>query len=576
MLQSVRISPGDEGKPIQIVRICSKQVLVDEDNFAILKKNISLIDPNMPVAIIAVMGAYRTGKSFFLDLLLRYLKNFASSAQSADWIKCGGKLIEEGKSDDKHGFNWRGGMEKCTEGCWIWSQPFILNFGDKDIALILMDTQGAWDSKMTKTESSTIFGLTAALSSYLVYNVSMQIQEDKVENLHYFLECASASLRTIGQTSNDKPFQRLDFLVRDWNNFEENWTNDEKDTQMKDHLRQHLDSDNIADSSAAKCIMDMFANVNCWLLPHPGMNVVRPNWNGNIEDIGSDFVVLTERYFRELLLNSNHLASKRVMDEQVKISNLCDIISVFVASFKDLVPDAGNLAQAVTRSSHLISKEAALSDFKQKAIKVLQSAPRGFSEESFKRVVLPLRSAVEESFMKKTQFGPESEREKIKKELNNELESLSVFFADENKRKSETALTLFSGILLLVLILFAIDKFSDIACDWYSDTCTRFSAMLFAVYSSLAVIIIVNIFLFYRERGQVTALMAVMEMAKSVIKLFGDYIEESKFLFQADHFDWNGATRLIGRFFDNIYSGLTPTFEQLKSVFFSEKRNSEH
>lgn len=49
----------------------------------------------------------------------------------------------------------------------------------RDVAVLLMDTQGAWDSNMTKEQSATIFGLTAVLSSKQIYNINMQIQEDK-------------------------------------------------------------------------------------------------------------------------------------------------------------------------------------------------------------------------------------------------------------------------------------------------------------------------------------------------------------------------------------------------------------
>ncbi len=41
---------------------------------------------------------------------------------------------------------------------------------------------------MTKEQSATVFGLTAVLSSTQIYNISKQIQEDKVENLRHFME----------------------------------------------------------------------------------------------------------------------------------------------------------------------------------------------------------------------------------------------------------------------------------------------------------------------------------------------------------------------------------------------------
>merc|ERR1719199_227905 len=124
-------------------------------------------------------------------------------------------------------------MDVCTEGIWVWSEPFLRIIDGKRVALLLMDTQGAWDSKMTKEQSATIFGLTAILSSKQIYNIKGQIQENYVENLAYFMEFAQAALRqatnsmaetapaekkqaTIDRltTGASKPFQTLEFLVR--------------------------------------------------------------------------------------------------------------------------------------------------------------------------------------------------------------------------------------------------------------------------------------------------------------------------------------------------------------------------
>merc|ERR1719162_662270 len=85
-------------------------------------------------------------------------------------------------------------MDACTEGIWVWSEPFLRKINGETVALLLMDTQGAWDGNMTKEQSATIFGLTAVLSSKQIYNINMQVQEDKVENLAFFMLFAQAAL----------------------------------------------------------------------------------------------------------------------------------------------------------------------------------------------------------------------------------------------------------------------------------------------------------------------------------------------------------------------------------------------
>lgn len=68
-----------------------------------------------PVTVVAVAGAYRTGKSFLLNFLLRYLRN----GSNADWM--GGAIALS------EGFDWSGGHQHHTTGIWLWSEPFMVS-----------------------------------------------------------------------------------------------------------------------------------------------------------------------------------------------------------------------------------------------------------------------------------------------------------------------------------------------------------------------------------------------------------------------------------------------------------------
>merc|ERR1719284_1046362 len=86
-------------------------------------------------------------------------------------------------------------MDVCTEGIWVWLEFFVRMFQGEKVVVMLMDTQGAWDSGMTKEQSATIFGLTAVLASKQIYNIDMQISELYVDNLVFFMQFAQAALR---------------------------------------------------------------------------------------------------------------------------------------------------------------------------------------------------------------------------------------------------------------------------------------------------------------------------------------------------------------------------------------------
>lgn len=58
------------------------------------------------------------------------------------------------------------------------------------IAVILMDTQGTFDTESSIKDSTLVFALTTMVSSMLVYNVMHNIQEDDLMHLQLFTSYA--------------------------------------------------------------------------------------------------------------------------------------------------------------------------------------------------------------------------------------------------------------------------------------------------------------------------------------------------------------------------------------------------
>lgn len=85
------------------------------------------------IVSISIAGAMRTGKSFMLNFLLRYLKSKYSCHPVSDWL--GGKDVP------LEGFEWREDLNAVTVGILLWSEVFLyddLSNGEK-YAIILMD-----------------------------------------------------------------------------------------------------------------------------------------------------------------------------------------------------------------------------------------------------------------------------------------------------------------------------------------------------------------------------------------------------------------------------------------------------
>ena len=72
--------------------------------------------------------------------------------------------------------------------------------------------QGAFDRKTSLKATMTVFALSLMTSSTFIYNLDENIQEDDLQHLQFFTNFGMLAL----DESGDAPFQKLVFLLRDW------------------------------------------------------------------------------------------------------------------------------------------------------------------------------------------------------------------------------------------------------------------------------------------------------------------------------------------------------------------------
>ena len=98
--------------------------------------------------------------------------------QSAeDWVAVEGSNSTPSKSPSPtvedatiiKNFAWRGGTLRQTTGIWIWSEPFFRKTpSGEEVAVLLMDTQGIFDTVTPMKVTAQIFGLSTLVSSFQV------------------------------------------------------------------------------------------------------------------------------------------------------------------------------------------------------------------------------------------------------------------------------------------------------------------------------------------------------------------------------------------------------------------------
>ena len=94
------------------------------------------------------------------------------------------------------GFSWRSGCNPDTTGILMWSKPFVVKTkNDQELAIFLMDTQGAFDSTHTIKQWSTVFALSILISSIqgLFSNVIVFFIFLKLFFIQYTISCTTSS-----------------------------------------------------------------------------------------------------------------------------------------------------------------------------------------------------------------------------------------------------------------------------------------------------------------------------------------------------------------------------------------------
>lgn len=77
---------------------------------------------------------------------------------------------------DKEGFKTSDLTKSCTQGIWIWGEPIFVE--NRNMHIILLDTEGSGSTEKDKNHDAKIFSLIVLLSSTFIYN-SMQTIDEK-------------------------------------------------------------------------------------------------------------------------------------------------------------------------------------------------------------------------------------------------------------------------------------------------------------------------------------------------------------------------------------------------------------
>uniref|UniRef100_A0A672JQ01 Atlastin-2-like n=1 Tax=Salarias fasciatus TaxID=181472 RepID=A0A672JQ01_SALFA len=412
----------DFARPIQIVLANEEEHSFELDAAALEKILLQDHVKDLNVVVVSVAGAFRKGKSFLLDFMLRYMHN----QESNSWIG--------GDDEPLTGFAWRGGCERETTGIQVWSEVFVVDKPDgSKVAVLLVDTQGAFDSQSTIKDCATVFALSTMTSSVQVYNLSQNIQEDDLQHLQLFTEYGRLAMEEIYL----KPFQSLMFLIRDWSYpYEHNYGLEggnaflEKRLQVKQNQHEEL-------QNVRKHIHSCFSNIRCFLLPHPGLKVAtNPYFDGRLRDIDGDFRHQLAKLV-PLLLAPERLVEKEIGGNKVTCRDLLEYFKAYIKIYQgEELPHPKSMLQATAEANNLTAVAGAKDLYNKKMEQVCGGDKPYIAPADLESCHEECRQHSVHYFRSVKKMGGEEFCQRYQNQLESELNEAFVNFSKHNDGKN--------------------------------------------------------------------------------------------------------------------------------------------
>lgn len=225
----------------------------------------------------------------------------------------------------------------------MWGEVFTHDFNDgHKVAIILVDTQGIFDSKTTPKASTTIFALTMMMSSVQCYNIMHNIQEDNLQHLELFAQYGSVAL---GHTV-EKPFQKLLFIVRDWNFGSETGYGWAGKKEIDSTLSENIDQNNQM-LQLRRDIKSSFQEINAFLLPLPGDPVRngQVSFGSNMDGISPVFLENVQTLVSDIFEPEN-LIVKSFNGVKLKAGDLIGFLKKYIKLFNgNTLPEPRGMAK---------------------------------------------------------------------------------------------------------------------------------------------------------------------------------------------------------------------------------------
>ncbi|KAM6217091.1 LOW QUALITY PROTEIN: guanylate-binding protein 1-like [Rhynchocyon petersi] len=411
--------------PLCLIENINEQLTVNQEALKIL----STI--NQPLVVVAIVGLYRTGKSYLMN-------------------KLAGK---------ENGFSIGSTVQANTKGIWMWCVPHPKK---PNHTLVLLDTEGLGDTEKVRKEDLAlisllisysfppadqtndiqIFSLAVRLSSVLVYNTMNKIDQDAINQLHIVTELTNLlrarsppDLDEVDDAVDcDNAFPHLVWTVRDF--FLDLRVNGQAIT-ADEYLENSLTTKQGIGERVQKfnlsrlCIQKCFPNKKCFVFELPSQKKNLPHLETlDNNELDPDFVQQVAE-FCSYIYNCSKV---KTLSGNIKVDGprLESLVLTYINAInKGGLPSMENTVLALAQIENSVAMQKAITHYDQQMSQKLELPTETLQE------LLDLHMSSEKEaikLFKKNSFKDVDQ--KFQKELETQLEEKQKDFCQRNKQAS--------------------------------------------------------------------------------------------------------------------------------------------
>jgi hypothetical protein len=314
---------------VQIISVKNGELILNSTAL----QNIFVENPQLeynPLKVIVTCGLPRIGKSTFCNLILKEKFNLENDEEDNNYKDSysdhQNKSFFGKKQKIRKIFETRKGHRPQTSGIWITNKPLIQKVKNDFINVMVVDCEGIFNSDPNERNDyfdQKIFVIGALMASDLIYVVNGLMNKSHEQLLKLFVSSASSMINK----NENKPFQNLFVIFRDWPN------EDEFKYGFEGGQKYFEDLNGCGSSNEFNNLELLFNRIVYFLMPEPEQNIRKQKRSDSEEflredDFGDHYMKMFSK-FRSYILNDETL--KYVNDlGHINGSSFCSLLQNWI------------------------------------------------------------------------------------------------------------------------------------------------------------------------------------------------------------------------------------------------------